>query len=166
MGQFIFVIVISLNYHMSPVGGAMRQQIGASVVLDRCGSFFCIFRVLDGDGQLDDILPPPPKKERRPQIHLHPRLQRFIQLYWYLYITGTLYSGEIIGRITHVTLCDAAQGHKYWCGRPEGDEGDTHTLVCRHLPVSIPTCTAQDSPDGHVAAFPPAPFSLRGKPPF
>lgn len=56
-------------------------------------------------------------------------LQQFIQLYWYLYITGTLYCGEIIGRIIHITLCDAAQGHKYWFGSPEGDGGrHTHTL--------------------------------------
>lgn len=61
MDQFIFVIVISLDYHMSPVGGAMRQQMSACVVLDRYGCFFCIFSC---DGQLDDILLPAKKREK------------------------------------------------------------------------------------------------------
>lgn len=102
----------------------------------------------------------PTKREKTPQIHFYPRLQQFIQLYWYFYITGTLDSGEIIGRITHITCCGAKRGHKYWCGRPEGGgEGtDTHThrhrhtllYACHHLPVRTPTCTAWSSSDSQV----------------
>lgn len=58
-------------------------------------------------------------RKRTSQIQSYPRLQQLIQLYCYLYITDTLYSGEIVGRIIHIILCDAPQGHKYWCGRPE-----------------------------------------------
>lgn len=61
------------------------------------------------------------KTEKKPHHKFSqiPGLQQLIQLYCYLYITDTLYSGEIIGRIIHIILCDAPQGHKYWCGRPE-----------------------------------------------
>lgn len=83
------------------------------------------------------------KSGKTPQINLYPRLQQFIQLYWYLYITGTLYSGEIIGRIIHVTLCDAAQGHKYWCGRPEGEREGTHTRSLTHSSLSLPSPVCQ-----------------------
>lgn len=93
----------------------------------------------------------------------NPRLQQLIQLYCYLYITDTLYSGEITGRIIHIILCDSPQGHKYWCGRPErGEEsslkGEGYVLYTlpftnRPLPVRgqsvcIPTCTYGDSPRG------------------
>lgn len=96
--------------------------------------------------------------QKTTQFYLYPRLQQFIQLYWNLYITVTLYSGEIIGRIIHVTLCDAAQGHKYWRERTEGDGGwgwghtQTHTLssACHHLPVSIPYLPVR--PGTHLTA--------------
>lgn len=52
-----------------------------------------------------------------------PRLQQFIQLYCYLYITDTLYSGEIIVRILNVSLCDVPRGHGYWRGSPESGSG-------------------------------------------
>lgn len=51
------------------------------------------------------------KKMSLEKFTQEPRLQQFIQLYCYLYITDTLYSGEIIGRIIHVTLCDVPRGH-------------------------------------------------------
>lgn len=107
---------------------------------------------------------PERKEKETSQIQSYPRLQQFIQLYCYLYITDTLYSGEIIGRIIHGTLCDAPQGHKYWCGRPERGEQSswgeayglyTLPLAHHHLPVNsqsacIPTCTYWDSPDSHM----------------
>lgn len=95
------------------------------------------------------------RRKEASQIQSFPRLQQLIQLYCYLYITDTLSSGEIIGRIIHIILCDSPQGHKYWCGRPErGEESSLgegyvlYTLLVthHHLPVRgqsacIPTCT-------------------------
>lgn len=88
------------------------------------------------------------KKEETSQIQSYPRLQQLIQLYCYLYITDTLYSGEIIGRIIHIILCDSPQGHKYWCGRPErGEEssfwgGGLHTV---HTSLHQPSSACQRS---------------------
>lgn len=53
-----------------------------------------------------------------------------------LYITGTLYSGELIGRCIHIILCDSPHGHKYWCGRPEGGLLLRGRSACIHLPDS------------------------------
>lgn len=54
-----------------------------------------------------------------------------------------------------------------------GGDRDTHALsACRHLPVSIPTCTAWNSPESHMRwdgallFVPPVPFSCHRKPPF
>lgn len=172
----IFLIEISLRYNIQPVDGALRQQIGAPPLVWLLFQLpFLSYVVTAGCLNTQQQKPPP-------QFHLYPRLQQFIQLYWNLYITVTLYSGEIVGRIIHVTLCDAAQGHKYWCERTEGDGGwgrghtQTHTLssACHHLPVSIPTCTAWNSPDGHVrrdgallrCLCPPAPSRFTENLPF
>lgn len=85
---------------------------------------------------------PERKEKETSQIQSYPRLQQFIQLYCYLYITDTLYSGEIIGRIIHGTLCDAPQGHKYWCGRPErGNKAPGGRLMdCTHFPWPTIIC--------------------------
>lgn len=90
-------------------------------------------------------------KKKHHKAQSYPRLQQFIQLYCYLYTTDTLYSGEIIGRIIHVTLCDAPQAHKYWCGRPERGGGQSSWgWVMVHTSLDPPSSACQRSVSPHT----------------
>lgn len=91
------------------------------------------------------------------QIQLYPGLPQFIQLHFNLYITDTLYSGEIIGRIIHVARCDAPRtqilvwktrkgGEQSFCGVGGGYGLYTLPMTPDHLPLTgqsacTPTCT-------------------------
>lgn len=88
-----------------------------------------------------------------------PRLQQFIQLYCYLYITDTLYSGEIIVRILNVSLCDVPRGHGYWRGSPESGGGGLQRggLWTAGPPLTQPDVIAPSKVGWYPVVYLPAP---------